>query len=249
MNFPTVPTVPQAVIRTSAAPRLRVLLPHRRLFQLHHPTGRSTRNGVDRPDTGVRSATRTACLGGVISTLTVVRRSWRQRAAAQPDLHRVHQEASTNNGYQHRPQSAHVWTKHGVWRMDYEDMDAEDQGASHPCGRLLQPAQSLRPCLGTMGNRKGHGSLHAPTTVVVISDEIWSDLTLDGFTSTSPPSRSARTHEMRTVAFYAPSKTFNLAGLVGSYHIIYNPHLRDRFLAARPPSHTTTRRTCSPCTR
>ena len=32
----------------------------------------------------------------------------------------------------------------------------------------------------------------------------------------------------RTVALYAPSKTFNLAGLVGSYHIIYNETLRDR---------------------
>jgi cystathionine beta-lyase len=33
---------------------------------------------------------------------------------------------------------------------------------------------------------------------------------------------------MRTVAAYAPSKTFNIAGLVGSYHIIYNKWLRDR---------------------
>ena len=33
---------------------------------------------------------------------------------------------------------------------------------------------------------------------------------------------------MRTVALYAPSKTFNLAGLVGSYHIIYNKTLRER---------------------
>ena len=33
---------------------------------------------------------------------------------------------------------------------------------------------------------------------------------------------------MRTVAMYAPSKTFNLAGLIGSYHIIYNSYLRDR---------------------
>ena len=33
---------------------------------------------------------------------------------------------------------------------------------------------------------------------------------------------------MRTVAMYAPSKTFNLAGLVGSYSIIYNKWLRDR---------------------
>ena len=32
---------------------------------------------------------------------------------------------------------------------------------------------------------------------------------------------------MRTVAMYAPSKTFNLAGLVGSYHIIYNQRLKD----------------------
>ena len=33
---------------------------------------------------------------------------------------------------------------------------------------------------------------------------------------------------MRVIAEYAPSKTFNLAGLVGSYHIIYNKYLRDR---------------------
>ena len=33
---------------------------------------------------------------------------------------------------------------------------------------------------------------------------------------------------MRTVALYAPSKTFNLAGLVGAYHIIYNDKLRLR---------------------
>ena len=31
-----------------------------------------------------------------------------------------------------------------------------------------------------------------------------------------------------TVAFYAPTKTFSLAGLIGSYHIIYNDRLRCR---------------------
>ena len=35
----------------------------------------------------------------------------------------------------------------------------------------------------------------------------------------------------RTVAMYAPSKTFNLAGLGGSYHIMYNKYLRDRVRA------------------
>ena len=33
---------------------------------------------------------------------------------------------------------------------------------------------------------------------------------------------------MRTAAMYAPSKTFNLAGLIGSYHIVYNSWMRDR---------------------
>ena len=34
----------------------------------------------------------------------------------------------------------------------------------------------------------------------------------------------------RTAAFYAPSKTFSLAGLVGSYHIVYNKWWRDRII-------------------
>ena len=41
----------------------------------------------------------------------------------------------------------------------------------------------------------------------------------------------------RTIALYAPSKTFNLAGLVGSYHIIYNRMLRDRVEKASSLSH------------
>ena len=41
----------------------------------------------------------------------------------------------------------------------------------------------------------------------------------------------------RTVALYAPSKTFNLAGLVGSYHIIYDPALRDRVRSRAAKSH------------
>ena len=63
--------------------------------------------------------------------------------------------------------------------------------------------------------------------VYVIADEIWSDLTLYGnrHVPTQSVSEDAR---QRTVAFYAPSKTFNLAGLIGSYHIIYNDYLRDR---------------------
>ena len=63
--------------------------------------------------------------------------------------------------------------------------------------------------------------------VYVISDEIWSDLILTGHRHipTQSISEDAR---MRTIGLYAPSKTFNLAGLVGSYRIVYNQWLRDQ---------------------
>ena len=46
--------------------------------------------------------------------------------------------------------------------------------------------------------------------------------------SISPTQSVSEDARQRTVALYAPSKTFNLAGLVGSYHIIYNDWIRDR---------------------
>ena len=61
----------------------------------------------------------------------------------------------------------------------------------------------------------------------MISDEIWSDLILEGHRHI-PTQSVSEDAKNRTVALYAPSKTFNLAGLVGSYHIIYNRWLRDR---------------------
>ena len=71
---------------------------------------------------------------------------------------------------------------------------------------------------------------------LVISDEIWSDIILPGHTHipTQMVSEDAR---RRTVALYAPSKTFNLAGLIGSYHIIYDPYVRDRVNACAAKSH------------
>ena len=69
--------------------------------------------------------------------------------------------------------------------------------------------------------------LYKKYNVYVVSDEIWSDIILSGHKHipTQSISEDAR---MRTAALYAPSKTFNLAGLIGSYHIVYDPWWRDR---------------------
>ena len=63
----------------------------------------------------------------------------------------------------------------------------------------------------------------------MVSDEIWSDIILNGYKHIPTQSVNETARE-RTIALYAPSKTFNLAGLIGAYHIIYNKRLRDRML-------------------
>ena len=73
----------------------------------------------------------------------------------------------------------------------------------------------------------GQKQIYRRHNVYVISDEIWSDILLDGHRHI-PTQSVSEDAKNRTVALYAPSKTFNLAGLVGSYHIIYNPRLRNR---------------------
>ena len=70
-------------------------------------------------------------------------------------------------------------------------------------------------------------SVYARNNCVVISDEIWSDLILPGHTHI-PTQMISEDAKNRTIALYAPSKTFSLAGLVGSYHVVYNSQLKDR---------------------
>lgn len=114
----------------------------------------------------------------------------------------------------------------GVWRMDYEDMDrvirenhihfAVFCSPHNPCGRVWEREEIERAM-----------EVFRKNDCIVFSDEIWSDLILEGHRHipTQSISEDARN---RVVAAYAPSKTFNLAGLIGSYHIIYSKYLRDR---------------------
>ena len=95
----------------------------------------------------------------------------------------------------------------------------------NPCGRVWEH-QELEKAM----------ELYRKYDVYVISDEIWSDLILNGHKHIPSQSVSEDARQ-RTAAFYAPSKTFNLAGLVGSYHIVYNNWWRDRILKESSLSH------------
>lgn len=123
----------------------------------------------------------------------------------------------------------------GIYRMDYEDMDRKIKenhihfcvfcSPHNPTGRVWE-REELEKAM----------EVYQANDCVVVSDEIWSDLILAGHTHipTQSVSEDAR---KRTIAIYAPSKTFNLAGLIGSYHIIYDTYLRDRVVKQSRLSH------------
>lgn len=66
--------------------------------------------------------------------------------------------------------------------------------------------------------------------LVLVSDEIHCDLVFDGRTHVPAATISPSAREV-TVTLLAPSKTFNLAGFGGSFAVIQNEALRDRFSA------------------
>ena len=114
--------------------------------------------------------------------------------------------------------------ENGIWRMDFEDMakKIEEEGITaavfcsphNPCGRVWERWEVE----GAMAVFEKHG-------VKVVSDEIWSDLILTGYKHT--PTLSVSDYAKNNVAaMYAITKTYNLAGMVGSYHVVCNPELK-----------------------
>ena len=222
MNFPTVPAVPQAMIRRAQHPMYGYFYP-REEYYAAIIRWQESRNGV----TGLTPQCigyENGVLGGVVSALNVLC-SRGDKVLLHSPTYIGFTHSLTDNGY-HIVHSALVKDGQGVYRMDLADMEqkivdnkihaAVFCSPHNPCGRVWE-RRELEAAM----------ELFRKHDVMVVSDEIWSDLTLAGYTHipTQSVSEDARN---RTVAVYAPSKTFNLAGLVGSYHIIYNKALRER---------------------
>lgn len=72
--------------------------------------------------------------------------------------------------------------------------------------------------------------LCAENEVLLVSDEIHSDLMLHGFRHTPMLQASPETAD-NIITCYAPSKTFNLAGLFTSALVITNPVLRQKYIS------------------
>ena len=221
MNFPTVPTVPQAIIQRAQHPAYGYFNPRKEYFDAIL-RWHKTHHGVIMTPEDITYAN--GVLGGVVSALNVL--------CSRGDNVLVHAptyigftHALEDNGY-HIVHSSLTLDQEGIWRMDYQDMERKIRenkihaailcSPHNPCGRVWERWELEKAM-----------ELYKKYDVYVISDEIWSDLILPGYKHI-PTQTISEDAKMRTVAMYAPSKTFNLAGLVGSYSVIYNAWLRDR---------------------
>lgn len=231
MNFSTAPTVVEAMMERVQHPAYGYFDPSEEYYAsiIRWQEKRNGVTGLEPEHIGYENGV----LGGVISALNVM--------CSKGDNVLLHSPtyigftmSLENNGY-HIVHSPLVKDENGVWRMDFEDMEkkivknrihaAVFCSPHNPCGRVWERWEIEKAM-----------ELYKKYDVFVISDEIWSDLILEGHKHipTQSVSEDARN---RTVAMYAPSKTFNLAGLMGSYHIIYNTWLRERVLKESSLSH------------
>lgn len=114
----------------------------------------------------------------------------------------------------------------GTYEMDFENLErvVDDKckllilcNPHNPAG-IVWPRETLER-LAQFCSRRG---------ILVISDEIHCDMALWGnkhipFASVSPEAAQC------SITFQAPSKTFNIAGIVSSYAIVPNPEIRAKF--------------------
>ena len=231
MNFPTVPTIQEAIIERAKHPMFGYFQPSREYYHSIIKWHENRNGATDLK--AVHIGYENGVLGCVISAINAF--------SAPGDCVLLHSptyigftESLGNNGRK-IIHSDLIQDEDGVWRMDYEDMDAKLKkykihvaifcSPHNPCGRVWEREEIEK----TM-------EVYKENDCVVISDEIWSDIILynNKHIPTQSISEDARN---RTVAVYAPSKTFNLAGLVGAYHIIYSKYLRDRVRAQGSKSH------------
>ncbi len=231
MNFATVPTIQEQIIERAKHPLFGYFDPSEDYYKsiINWHEKRNLVTGLSKEHIGYENGV----LGCVASALQAFTAPGEAILMHNPTY--IGFTGTVNSNGRKIVLSDLVKDNDGIWRMDYEDMDRKIKenhihfcifcSPHNPTGRVWEK-EEIEAAM----------EVYLRNQCVVISDEIWSDLILPGHTHI-PTQSVSEAAKNATIAIYAPSKTFNLAGLIGSYHIIYNPYLRDKVKKQSDLSH------------
>ena len=229
MNFPTCPAIP-AALKARADHGLYGYFQAPEKYYRSIINWQRARNGV-RGLEAKHIGFENGVLGGVLSALSVLCPRGGEVLVHSPTY--IGFTSSLENAGYHLVHSPLVKDEKGIWRMDLADMEEKLAKKNIHAFVFCSPHNPT----GRVWERweiEAVAALCEKYDVYLVSDEIWSDIILSG---RHIPTQSVEGLRQRTVALYAPSKTFNLAGLVGSYHVIYNDRLRHLVRKAGSVSH------------
>ena len=222
MNFPVFPGITEAITKRISHPCFGYFGPRQEYFDaiINWQKIRNGVEGLEKEHIGYENGV----LGGVISALNTMCSKGSAVLVHSPTYIGFN-ECLENNGYK-IVRSPLVKDGDGVWRMDVSDMEKKIIEHKIHAAIMCSPHNPTGR-VWTREELETAMDLFKKYDVKVVSDEIWSDIILPGHKHI-PTQSISEDAKNRTVALYAPSKTFSLAGLVGSYHVIYNKTLRDR---------------------
>ena len=231
MNYAVAPSIPRAIKKRMEHPVYGYFEPRKEYYDAIIKW-QSERNHVERL-TAECIGYENGVLGGVVSAAGILCSAGDKILVNSP-TYVGFMHSLCNVGYElvHSPM---VLDENNVWRMDYEDMEKKIVEQQIHTAILCNPHNPTGRAWERWEIEKAM-ELYKKHDVYVISDEIWSDLYLADHHHI-PTQTISEDAKMRTIAFYSPSKTFNLAGLIGSYHIVYNKRLRDRLRKEGSLSH------------
>lgn len=231
MNFATCPTIVDAIIKRAKQPHFGYFDAPAEYFDAIIDW-QKTRHGVTdlKPE---NIGYENGVLGGVVSALNIFCQRGDNVLLHKP-TYIGFTKSIENNGY-NIVHSSMYRDEEGVWRMDYEDMEKKIV-ENHIHAAVFCNPHNPSGRVWTKEELEKAYEIYKKHDVMVVADEIWADMILRGheFVPTASINEDAR---MRTITISAPSKTFNLAGLVGSYRMVYNPKLIDQMNKETSLSH------------
>lgn len=222
MNFATAPTIQEAVIERTKHPAFGYFMPTEEYYNaiINWQKVRNGVEGIEKEYIGYENGV-LGCVASALNAFTSQGEPILVHGPCYIGFLHVLEDLGRKIIYSDLKRD-----EDGVWRMDYEDMDRKIKenkihfaifcSPHNPTGRVWEQ-EEIEAAM----------KVYADNDCIVVSDEIWSDLILPG-QKHIPTQTVSEDAKQRTIGIYAPSKTFNLAGLIGSYHIIYNKYLRDK---------------------